>query len=108
MPAVGLIVLVTAAAPFMGANDGVARVGADRLRGAWLRINASGSTGSRCSVILGAMLCSWSVVVLIMTRLGWHAPRAVSSARPRAARLGGVVARHRKAMNNYGFLLQTP
>ena len=110
MPAVGLIVLVTAAAPFMGANDGVAVWGLIAFAVAWLRINRLRINWKSVLGILGAMvvLLGAFVVLDMMRGLGGtHLARFVGEATSgNGSAVWSLV--YRKAMNNYGFLLQTP
>ena len=110
MPAVGFTVLATAAAPFAGANAGVAVWGLIAFAVAWLRINRIRITWKSALGILAAIvLVVGAFVALDMARGagGTHLARFFGEA------AGGNMTAvcqliYRKAVNNYDFLLQTP
>ncbi len=109
IPVVGAIVLVTAAAPFAGANAGVAVWGAIAFAVAWLRINR---------IPLTARTIAWTaaVVVLLVGALaavdllgvggGTHIGRFFVQLTQGGS--GAVELVRRKALNNLGYVTQTP
>ena len=109
IPVVGAIVLVTAAAPFAGANAGVAVWGAIAFAVAWLRINR---------IPLTARTIAWTaaVVVLLVGALaavdllgvggGTHIGRFFVQLAQGGS--GAVELVRRKALNNLGYVTQTP
>ncbi len=109
IPVVGAIVLVTAAAPFAGANAGVAVWGAIAFAVAWLRMNR---------IPLTARTVAWTgaVVVLLVGALaavdllgiggGTHIGRFFLQLVRDGSGAAALV--RRKALNNLGYVTQTP
>jgi hypothetical protein len=108
IPVVGAVLLVTAAAPFAGANAGVAIWGAVALIVAWLRVNR---------IPLSARTVSWTaaVVVLLVGALaavellgggGTHIGRFFAQIGQGGSGAWELV--RRKALNNIGYVTRTP
>ncbi len=110
MPAVGFVVLLTAAAPFLGANAGVAVWGVIAFGVAWLRINRVRITWKSVLGIMAAivvLLGAFVTLDAVRGAGGTHLARFFSQATGgNSSAVWQLV--YRKAMNNYHFLQQTP
>jgi hypothetical protein len=110
MPAVGAIALATAAAPFLGANAGVALWGVVAYGVAWARVNQLRLTWRTLGAIVVAIVALVAVLATIDMLSGGaetHLGRfAASFAGGDFAAIQSLVVR--KALNNYNYLPQTP
>jgi hypothetical protein len=110
MPAVAVVVLLTAAAPFAGANAGVALWGVVAYGVAWLRINRIRVTWKSALAMLAAILALIAALAAVDMLLGsgeTHLGRFIGDLlRGDFSAVGNLV--YRKASNNLGYISQTP
>jgi hypothetical protein len=109
IPAAGAVLLVTAAAPFAGANAGVAVWGAVALVVAWLRVNRiplSARTVAWTAAVIVLLVGALAAVELLGIGGGTHIGRFFSTIGQ--DRSGAWELIRRKALNNVGYVTQTP
>jgi hypothetical protein len=110
MPAVGFVVVLTAAAPFLGANAGVAVWGVVAFGVAWLRVNRVRITWRTGLGIFAAIVLFVAAFVALDALRGASGTHLVRFFDEAASGNGTAVWQlvYRKAVNNYEFLQQTP
>jgi hypothetical protein len=109
IPVVGVIVLITAAAPFAGANAGVAVWGAVAFAVAWLRMNRipfTARTMAWTGVVVVALVGALAAVDLLGIGGGTHIGRFFLQVAQGGSGAGELV--RRKALNNLSYVTQTP
>ena len=109
IPAVGAVVLVTAAAPFAGANAGVAVWGVIAFAVAWLRINRVRFSVRSVLLLTGAVAAFVAIVVLLDAvggDGGTHIGRFFAGFAGGGSGVWEMVSR--KALNNVRYVTQTP
>jgi hypothetical protein len=109
IPVIGGIVLITAAAPFAGANAGVAVWGFAAFAVAWLRINRipiSPRTIAWTTAAVIALVALLAAIDLLGIGGGTHIGRFLVQATQGGPGVWELV--RRKALNNVGYLTQTP
>jgi len=110
MPVMGLVVLVTAAAPFAGANAGVAVWGVVAYAVAWAAMNRVRLTWRVALLTLGAVaaaVVAFAALDLARSDGGTHLARFASGIlRGDVASTGELI--WRKLQNNLNYLPQTP
>ena len=109
IPVAGAIVLVTAAAPFAGANAGVAVWGAIAFAVAWLRMNRIPFTARTVAWIVAAVMVlvgALAAVDLLGVGGGTHIGRFFLQLAQGGS--GAMELVRRKALNNLGYVTQTP
>ena len=109
IPAAGAVLLVTAAAPFAGANAGVAVWGAVAFAVAWVRINRvplSLRTFAWMAAIVVALVGVLAALDLLGPGGGTHIGRFFAEFGQGGTGAWELV--RRKALNNLGYVTQTP
>jgi len=110
MPLVGVVVLLTSAAPFAGANAGVVIWGVVAYGVAWLRVNRVRVTWKSALGMLAAIVAVVAVFGAVDMMRGTaetHLGRFMSEAlHGDFSAVGDLV--FRKAANNIGYIAQTP
>ena len=110
MPLVGVVVLLTSAAPFAGANAGVFLWGVVAYGVAWLRINRVRVTWKSALGMLGAivvLIAAFGAIDMMRGTAETHLGRFMSEAlHGDFSAVGDLV--FRKAVNNVGYIAQTP
>ena len=109
IPVVGTIVLLTAAAPFAGANAGVAVWGAVAFAVAWLRVNRipfSARTIAWTAGLVVLLVAALAAVDLLASGGGTHIGRFFAGFGQDGS--GALELVRRKALNNIGYVTQTP
>lgn len=109
LPLAGAAVLVTAAAPFAGANAGVAVWGFFAFAAAWLRVNEVRFTPRTVGLTVAAMLllvAALAAVDILGGGGGTHIGRFFLEAGREGSGAWELV--RRKALNNLDYLSQTP
>ena len=109
IPVVGAIVLVTAAAPFAGANAGVAIWGFVAFAVAWARMNGIRFSTRTITWTIGAVALLVATLVIV-DMLGWgggtHIGRFFLGISQDGSGTWELVTR--KALNNIGYVTKTP
>lgn len=110
MPAVGTVALVTAAAPFAGANVGVVLWGVVAYGVAWLRVNKvplswKAVLGMFATIVV--LVCAFALLDMVRGGGETHLGRFVSELLSGDfSAVGDLI--YRKAANNVGYISQTP
>ncbi|MDR3687107.1 MAG: hypothetical protein P4L93_09155 [Coriobacteriia bacterium] len=110
MPLVAVVAIITAAAPFAGANAGVALWGIVAYAVAWLRINGVRVTWKSALGMLAAivvLIAAFGAIDMMRGSAETHLGRFMSEALHGEFSAVGDLA-FRKAANNIGYISQTP